>query len=107
MTDPNAYSGDKPPKRKLVELPYGQSAEPNQCGSCAYFNRLDGDMSGIPRGDYHKYNAGGYCGFKLPPHVATRFSEEGNPTNRCNDTHGCDLWKSTGFAYLVQHKVEP
>ncbi len=95
-------------EEKYIELPWGQTAQPGKCGSCKHFGRRAFTETYIKdEGVVLEAMKGGYCKFKLPPHVQQRQQEEGGPTNWCNDTDSCDLWKSSGKVYIEKHKVTP
>lgn len=85
-------------------LPIGASAEPNTCGSCAFFDRL---LDSFPSG------RDGRCKFKFPPHVATKYDVPGKtPENsyeyeRTIDTSRCDLYRADGRRYITQRMVGP
>ena len=74
------------------ELAPGQRAEPNECGSCKFFRRVEYDDGN-----------GGECQFRLPDkitrsthYVEYKINEEGYPI-RQRDTDGCDFWKAKEF----------
>jgi hypothetical protein len=85
-------------KKMIVELQQGQSANPNQCGSCFYFKRMG-------EGNYSV----GRCQFKFPPQL-TKYTnridantEDSIPANQVNDDYNCSLYKSAGNEY---HQVK-
>jgi hypothetical protein len=73
---------------KTVELFHNQTAEPNRCGSCHYFDRRDGGW------DTH-----GLCLFRLPPTRVYHQLEHTMPEDEVDrrtvrDTDGCDLYRA-------------
>lgn len=81
-----------------VVLLLGATAEPKTCGSCCRFERAE-PWNGAP---------GGWCLLRLPPHYAQKINDpDGKPWNVVRDTHGCDLHKHTGKAYIVSMLVHP
>lgn len=107
MSDPNAYSGEKPGMRETVVLPLGQNAEPGKCGSCHFFGRRNESLAGIRAEEQYHYNSGGYCKMQFPPQLERRIQGEGAPTNWINDDGSCDLWRSSGKTYIVARKITP
>lgn len=84
-------------------LPLGASAEPDTCGSCKFFVRLD-DLRPVSQGR---------CNIKLPPMLATKYetSKEGWENSYQfdlkQDTERCDLQRPDGKIYIVQRRVPP
>lgn len=75
----------------MPELGQGQSAEPNQCGSCQYFRHRQ-----------EKYDTMGICSFKLPPWARVR-GDGRNAVNEVDprtvrDTDDCSLYKARNLA---------
>ena len=72
---------------KDIHIKPGQSAEPNECGSCRYFYRHNDTFSGA-----------GTCGIRLPKKIPWRAcaDDEGSPILQ-KDTDGCDFWKVLEF----------
>jgi hypothetical protein len=88
-----------------ITLPVGASAEPDTCGSCRFFDRLD-DLRPVGQGR---------CKFKMPPGVATRYDipgigatvENSYQLDWIEDTGRCDLQRPDGKVYIVQRRVPP
>lgn len=80
-----------------IRLELGATAEPRTCGSCVHLERRE------PwNGDY-----GGYCSIILPPQFAKKqWDSESRPVEWMQDTSRCDLYKSTGKAYIVSKLVK-
>lgn len=85
-----------------VTLPVGASAEPDTCGSCKFFVRMD-DLRPISQGR---------CNIKLPPMVATQYDiprekgwENSYQFDMKQDSERCDLQRPDGKVYIVQRMV--
>lgn len=85
------------PSTDPVVLQLGQSADPDACGSCKFFQR-------------HEWNSNstGDCKITMPPYLVRKdWDGEGKPPNLVDDKCGCSLHVHTGKTYVVQTMVRP
>lgn len=88
-------------KENEIVLALNQNANTGQCGSCRYFRR-DGESS--------EWISRGSCQFRLPPtreFAKSIWDGETMPLDTVQDTDECDLWKSSGKAYIVSQRIKP
>lgn len=85
-----------------ITLPVGATAEPDTCGSCKFFVRID-DLR--PVGE-------GRCNIKLPPMMATKYElptkdgwENSYQFDLKHDVSRCDLQRPDGKVYIVQRRI--
>lgn len=89
--------------KQEITLPVGATAEPDTCGSCKFFVRLD-DLRPVNQGR---------CNIKLPPMLATKYeTTKGDVENSYQfdlkqDASRCDLYRPDGNAYIVSRRVVP